>query len=174
MVQTLEARIVQANTKDESLKLTIEAAELALRAVQMAATKAQQNEMKTRAAELLRTAEALKKSTSTGSHLEETRPLPLRQRTPVSIGRGSSSASSISDVFTTSSSGPYMRLGSTSSLSTLSTGKSRIPRSQREVTRSEQILLMRGSKVHGSKFPPWVAVPSEQDFVLQEGSPLFS
>lgn len=43
------------------------------------------------------------------------------------------------------------------------------PRSTRKLTKAEQIVLMRGSKLNGSKFAPWSAAPSPGEFADDSG-----
>ena len=169
----LELRLARATTSEESLKLAIEAAELALQAIKSAVTKTEQVEMKARASHLLRQAEGFKKQAA-DSRNEGT--LPIRSRTPVS----STSTSSIGRGTTPSSYAGSMSTGATSASRTTSTSlrtpaqKSRSPRSRRELSKAEQILLMRGSKLNGCKFPPWAAIPNSHDFVLEKDAPLFT
>lgn len=47
------------------------------------------------------------------------------------------------------------------------------PVSTRPLTRSEEILLLRASKLNGFKFPPWKETPRDSDFELKDGEPPF-
>ena len=47
------------------------------------------------------------------------------------------------------------------------------PRSNRDLSTREQIILLEGSKLHGSVFPPWREEPSDSEFDLKPGEPLF-
>jgi hypothetical protein len=47
------------------------------------------------------------------------------------------------------------------------------PVSKRELTRSEQILLLRGAKLNGFQFPPWTGPPNPREFELQAGDQPF-
>jgi calpain-7 len=38
------------------------------------------------------------------------------------------------------------------------------PRSERLITRSEEIILLEGSKLHGHIFPPWTSDPEDSEF----------
>jgi calpain-7 len=38
------------------------------------------------------------------------------------------------------------------------------PRSERLITRSEEIILLEGSKLHGHIFPPWTSDPDDSEF----------
>jgi calpain-7 len=40
----------------------------------------------------------------------------------------------------------------------------KVPISQRAVSRSEEIILLEGSKLHGFIFPPWTAEPEDKMF----------
>jgi hypothetical protein len=46
--------------------------------------------------------------------------------------------------------------------------KLREPISSRELTKSEQILLWKGSDLNGFKFPPWGGPPAPSEFDLKE------
>ena len=43
------------------------------------------------------------------------------------------------------------------------------PRSNRQLSTREQIVLLEGSKLHGSVFPPWKSPPEPSEFDLPEG-----
>ena len=47
------------------------------------------------------------------------------------------------------------------------------PRSTRTLSTREQIILLEGSKVHGSVFPPWRESPDDSEFELTSGEPRF-
>lgn len=47
------------------------------------------------------------------------------------------------------------------------------PRSTRNLSTREQIILLESSKLHGFVFPPWRERPSNSEFVLRPGEPLF-
>ncbi|KAI1374660.1 cysteine proteinase [Hypoxylon crocopeplum] len=40
----------------------------------------------------------------------------------------------------------------------------KLPRSAREIPKSEQVILLRGSQLHGSVFPPWNSDPDPKEF----------
>lgn len=40
----------------------------------------------------------------------------------------------------------------------------RAPASERTISRAEEIILLEGSKLHGSIFPPWASEPDEAVF----------
>ena len=46
------------------------------------------------------------------------------------------------------------------------------PRSERPLARSEEIILLEGSKLHGFIFPPWTSDP--EDSVFEKGSDLYT
>ncbi|KAF2723461.1 cysteine proteinase [Polychaeton citri CBS 116435] len=48
------------------------------------------------------------------------------------------------------------------------------PRSTRELSRAEQILLLRASQLNGFKFPPWKDAPSNGEFEINDGEELFT
>ena len=50
-----------------------------------------------------------------------------------------------------------------------STNVLREPVSKRDLTTREKILLLEGSKLHGSVFPPWKAAPEPAEFELPTG-----
>lgn len=43
------------------------------------------------------------------------------------------------------------------------------PRSSRQLTTREKIILLEGSKLHGTVFPPWQSPPEASEFELPEG-----
>jgi calpain-7 len=47
------------------------------------------------------------------------------------------------------------------------------PTSKRKLAKSEQIILFRGSKLNGFQFPPWTKPPRTEVFDLVEGEELF-
>ncbi|KAF2220068.1 hypothetical protein BDZ85DRAFT_204999 [Elsinoe ampelina] len=49
----------------------------------------------------------------------------------------------------------------------------REPASTRQLSKAEQIIILKASYVNGSKFPPWKATPLEAEFELKPGENLF-
>jgi calpain-7 len=47
------------------------------------------------------------------------------------------------------------------------------PVSTRIVTTTEQILLLRGSKLNGFTFPPWKGPPGDEEFAIKDGDQPF-
>ena len=47
------------------------------------------------------------------------------------------------------------------------------PVAKRELTTREKIILLKASKVHGCRFPPWTAPPLCSDFEQLSDQPLF-
>lgn len=47
------------------------------------------------------------------------------------------------------------------------------PISSRPLTKAEEILLLKASKLNGFKFPPWKVPPRESDFELRDGEALY-
>lgn len=45
----------------------------------------------------------------------------------------------------------------------------KVPESNRELTKREQIILLEGSKLNGFIFPPWKAPPEPAEFELADG-----
>lgn len=45
------------------------------------------------------------------------------------------------------------------------------PHSSRQLTTREQIILLEGSKLHGTVFPPWKSPPEPSEFEILEGQP---
>ncbi|KAL8953280.1 MAG: hypothetical protein Q9222_000846 [Ikaeria aurantiellina] len=50
----------------------------------------------------------------------------------------------------------------------------REPVSTRALSTREKIILLEGSKLNGSRFPPWETAPKASDFDLEDNEPLFS
>ena len=154
--QSLEARINGASSNDERLRLAIEAAELALKAIKLAAAGRAKESMREKASDLLRQAEAFKKGQN--GPLQE---LPVRTKT----------STPLLDPQFASPKDTTRWAGSLASRTT--NGETKLPKSRRELAKSEQILLMRGSKLNGCKFPPFGATPNAHDFLLEPGAPLY-
>ena len=49
-----------------------------------------------------------------------------------------------------------------------------LPKVVRDLTKKEEILLMRASKVGDSVFPPWRGAPDSSEFALKEGDEIFT
>ncbi|KAL2356066.1 hypothetical protein BJ546DRAFT_839583 [Cryomyces antarcticus] len=47
------------------------------------------------------------------------------------------------------------------------------PKSTRELTKTEELLILRASKLNGFQFPPWKKPPDPSEFALQDGEDLF-
>lgn len=47
------------------------------------------------------------------------------------------------------------------------------PVSSREVSKAEQIILLRSSKLNGFTFPPWQGAPEPDEFALSQGAEAF-
>lgn len=47
------------------------------------------------------------------------------------------------------------------------------PVSKRQLPQSEQLIVLRASKLNGATFPPWTDPPSSKDFFKAPGEPLF-
>ena len=47
------------------------------------------------------------------------------------------------------------------------------PVSSREVSKAEQIILLKSSKLNGFTFPPWQGAPEPDEFVLGQGAEAF-
>lgn len=47
------------------------------------------------------------------------------------------------------------------------------PLSKRELTTKEKIILLEASKLHGSRFPPWMSSPISSEFERSVGQPCF-
>lgn len=48
------------------------------------------------------------------------------------------------------------------------------PKSDRKLSTSEQILLLKASQLNGFKFPPWTNAPQDSDFQLLDGQERFT
>lgn len=53
------------------------------------------------------------------------------------------------------------------------TRKLKEPKSTRELSRAEQILILKSSLLNGCKFPPWNGLPAAVEFELKDGEDLF-
>jgi hypothetical protein len=142
-----KALIVEAEEEsehDQAIYKSIKAAETAIQAFHVAFDNDQRSEMKRTLDELLTRAEAIKSATiwppASVQPLSAVGALALR---PASTARPSRIEASL--------------------------GPREEPQSTRELTQSEQILLLRNSKLHGFKFPPWKSAPEPKHFLLKEG-----
>lgn len=142
-----KAIIIEAEEEsehDQAIYKAIKAAETSIQAFHLAIDNDQRAEIKRTLDELLTRAEAIKSATTwpaTSAHPSHA-PGALTLR-PASTTRPSRIEASL--------------------------GAREEPRSTRELTQSEQILLLRDSKLHGFKFPPWKSAPEPKHFLLKEG-----
>ncbi|OJD34718.1 calpain-like protease ory [Diplodia corticola] len=151
-MEALQARIAGAPTRDEALELAIKAAELCMRALKVATDKRQKAGLSSHCQTLLTEAERIKKS----------------PEWPAATLPNISSLS----LDSTPSRAPQ----SSRAISPLTQKPPKIkpePVSDRALPTSEQILLLKSSKINGSTFPPWKDGPSAADFVLGPGEALF-
>lgn len=148
-LNALQSRIAGAPTRDEALELAIKAAELCMKALKVATDKRQKAELSSQCQTLLTEAERIKKS-----------PEWPPATTPPSI-------SSLSlDSPPPSSSKPARTV---SPLAQKPTKIRPEPVSDRVLTTSELILLLKASKINGSTFPPWKDEPAPAEFMLKPG-----
>ncbi|KAL0259894.1 cysteine protease [Diplodia seriata] len=154
-VEALRSRIAGAPTRDEALELAIQAAELCMRALKVATDKRQKADLSSHCQTLLTEAERIKKSPEwPAAALPDISSLSL-DPTP----------------------SPTLQQSKTVSPLRLSIQKppktSPEPVSDRALPTSEQILLLKSSKINGSTFPPWKDDPTPADFVLKPGEAPF-
>jgi calpain-7 len=165
----------------------MQAAELCLRALKIATDSSQRSDIRLKCQSLLDEAERIKL-------VDEWQPLALQNPsphlTPLESSNTHLEASSmdvsssdlistlnLDDVTTrdTPSVVPPKPSSSFKELPRKPTSITRLrePCSTRELTKSEQIILLRGSKLNGFQFPPWKAAPGSECFELVEGEQLF-
>ena len=141
--ERLAERLPNSTSKDEALEIAIKAAETAMQALKLAKDPNERTKLATRFKQLLAEAEKIKLSRDWRATI----------RSPsVSASNGASSG-------------------------TLSVSKTsrvlREPQSTRELSKGEQILLLRASYLHGFKFPPWKERPESDQFELKDGEEMF-
>ncbi|KAF2144597.1 uncharacterized protein K452DRAFT_356752 [Aplosporella prunicola CBS 121167] len=151
-VADLEARIPNASSKDEALDLALKAAELCMKALKLASDKSQKSDISSRCQSLLTEAERIKKTNEWASSLPPSSSFipttPLSQNS--SLARGSLSE----------------RLAIKSSDTPPKTKRSTPPIPNRNLSTSEQILLLKGSRLNGQTYPPWKGDPEPSEFTL--------
>lgn len=151
----LQSRIADAPTRDEALELAIKSAELCMKALKVATDKRQKSDLSSQCQALLTEAERIKKSpdwpATTPPNIAL---LNLNSPSPLSL-----KPTRIVQPLTQSPQKP--------------TKIRREPVSDRVLTSSEQILLLKASKINGSTFPPWREDPAPADFKLKPGEVVF-
>lgn len=197
MAQDLEARIHNAPTKDEALNLALEAAELCFKAIKIATEPGQRSEIRSRCQSLLDGAERIKlldewRPLAPSPSIEPAAPALIHSDASTELLPGSStSVSELIDVSdctlavtrTQSSTDIHSNFNHLSitaappfeAIAATSTNIKRLaePISKRVLATSEQILLLRGSKLNGFQFPPWKGPPNSDEFSLGDGEELF-
>lgn len=154
-MDALQARIADAPTRDEALELAIKAAELCMQALKVATDKRQKADLSSQCQTLLGEAERIKKS-------PEWPAATFPNISSLSLDPPSTPTSKpikVASALTHSQQKPKK------------TGPE--PVSDRALTTAEQIILLKGSKINGSTFPPWKDEPAPAEFMLTPGEPLF-
>ena len=139
----LAEQLPQSSSKDEALEVAIQAAETAMKALELAEDPNEKAKLTTRFKQLLAEAEKIKQNKDWSNAL-------LAPYSP-SSNDTSSKARSTND-----------------RLETL-----KPPESSRNLSNGEQILLLRSSFLHGFKFPPWTKSPARELFELKDGEDMF-
>lgn len=195
----LKKKYSQLLTKDEALDLALQAADLHMKFLKIAKDGPEKRDIRRRCSSLLDEAEKIKSSDVWQSDsdslisfevLEPTRsgafpvqppgsPEPSSQHKfvePAISGIGihhqghhsvmSTSPSGLRSVTSSSNQHQYGHQVQPSSAAAIRT-------TTRALSKKEQILLWQGSELHGCRFPPWEALPSDADFDRLQGEPLF-
>ncbi|KIW02853.1 uncharacterized protein PV09_05907 [Verruconis gallopava] len=155
-ITRLEAQIRATSSAEQKLKLTIEATEVAMRAMKLAPSKsAEQAELRSKAQGMLEEAETLKRAKSAQAARLTMRLSPQDSAKKAAVEPSSAGRSAVND------------------LMAAFVGRPGEPRPTRELTTAEKVLLMRGSKLNGFKFSPWGSTPTSRDFDLDQGQERF-
>jgi calpain-7 len=176
----------------------MQAAELCLRALKIATDSSQRSDLRSKCQALLDEAERIKlvdewhplntvhilgpqdsatassrmllaSSKSSNTHLEDSTTEPLIGDAISTLNLNDATISSTPRLFPTK---PVNSVEETQRKAA-SIRQLREPCSTRELTKSEQIILLRGSKLNGFQFPPWTAAPGSDAFKLAEEEQLF-
>lgn len=141
--ERLSNQLPRSGSKDEALEVAIEAAETAMRALKIAQDPNEKAKLTTRFKQLLAEAEKIKQNKDWSTS--------VLAPYPQSSNGGSSQTSSNYNASRTL----------------------KQPESSRNLSNSEQILLLRASFLHGFKFPPWTKSPAPELFELKDGEDMF-
>jgi len=141
-----ETRLLRSNSKDEALEVAIKAAETAMQALKIVKDPNERARQSMRLKRLLQDAERIKHSKDWREALK----LPQTPSTSASTSLNAKAANS---------------------------NKQRAleePRVTRNLSKSEQILLLKAGYLNGFKFPPWTIPPAPDDFELGDGKDLYT
>ena len=141
--ERLTDQLPRSSSKDEALEIAIKAAETSMQALKLAQDPVDKASLSTRVKQLLREAEQIKLS-----------------RDWRTIIRSGNLAGQSSNVDATSTSSPRAK-------------PLKEPKSDRELPKAEQILILKSSFLHGFKFPPWTTPPEPNEFELNDGENMF-
>ncbi|KAF2429597.1 cysteine proteinase [Tothia fuscella] len=194
----LESRISGASNRDEALRLAFEAAELCFKALKLAIGKDEKSDIRSRCQTLVGEAERIKSSDDWQPFassppligLDSPALVPSRTSSPPAgsstsrsqrfgnsdmtrdvISPVPSSVEVLSNLDCLTITG--LDLHATPFVPSTTVKRLIEPVSKREITRSEHILLLQGSKLNGFKFPPWKEPPNAQEFELGVGEAPF-
>lgn len=161
-----EALISQSSGKD-AISHVIAAVELYMKAVQEAATPAERTRIKNKCRELMAYGESLKTAAPPPSPPVEAAMSSLTLETkPASPAPTAQPAPQAPPTTSSGTTTPVKTSGSPAPSQSRSVPGRRPPLSTRELPKREQIILLKASKLHGSVFPPWDALPADDIFTL--------
>lgn len=141
--ERLADQLPQSTSKDEALEVAIKAAETAMQALKLAQDPSEKAKLTTRLKQLLAEAEQIK--------------LSKDWRATIQMSSGQPSNGTSNNTMATSSKQRVLKE----------------PHSTRELSKSDQILLLKAGFLHGFKFPPWTSPPDPEEFELKDGEELF-
>lgn len=145
-VQNLQASIAGASSKDEALELAIQAAELCMKALRIATDREQKSDIKSQCQTLLSEAERIKT-------VNQWPLAPAATRSPV----GSRDTSSLT---------LHAEPAAIEAPSAARPKQLNEPILSRKISKAEQIILLKSSKLNGFAFPPWHRPPDPSEFIL--------
>lgn len=158
----MKSRYSETLSREQALDFALEAAELHMKFLRLATSKKDKNELGKKCKSLLDEAERIKTSDiwkPEDDLLLSFKPLepetPIRPRTP---SKTSTQSTSITGVFTPASSTVALQPSGTPKARTW-----RIPISKRKLETSEEILLLKASKINGCVFLPSKNSPKLED-----------
>lgn len=157
--------LISQTTGKSALAHVVAAAELYMKAVQEASSAAERNRLRKKCVELMAFGERLK-SAKPHPVLADMKSLSLDAK-PLSLNQpGMSKPLSPQDSLITTSAFAEVSSKSSSSPARPAQGRS-VPKSTRELSNREKIVLLKSSKLHGCVFPPWDTAPGEDAFRLE-------
>lgn len=164
-MQTLEGQIDSASTQEEALKLAISAAELCMKALKIATNAREKSDLSARCQKLLDQAETIKQDQKWKFSPHA---IPFNPKES-----GSEPKKATSRIEIKKPPAPNDQATTTSKLDRKPVKGLSEPRSTRQQSKAEQILVLKASQLNGFKFPPWTDAPRAEQFQFATGKDFF-